>query len=63
MKTVLLTGAGRGIGRATALRLARGGWHVFAGVRKPEDGQALADELGADTPGKISTVLLDIAKD
>jgi NAD(P)-dependent dehydrogenase (short-subunit alcohol dehydrogenase family) len=33
---VVVTGASSGIGRATALRLAHAGWHVFAGVRKPE---------------------------
>lgn len=33
MATVLITGAGRGIGQAISLRLARAGWTVFAGVR------------------------------
>jgi NAD(P)-dependent dehydrogenase (short-subunit alcohol dehydrogenase family) len=32
---VVVTGASSGIGRATALRLAVSGYHVFAGVRKP----------------------------
>ncbi|WP_433005523.1 SDR family oxidoreductase [Kribbella sp. CA-294648] len=40
-KTVLVTGASSGIGRATALLLAREGFTVFAGVRKEADGQAL----------------------
>ena len=34
---VVVTGASSGIGRATAMRLAAAGWHVFAGVRKSED--------------------------
>lgn len=59
MNTVLVTGAGRGIGRATALRLARAGWHVFAGVRNVKDGEALIAELGS-AAGKIETVRLDI---
>jgi NAD(P)-dependent dehydrogenase (short-subunit alcohol dehydrogenase family) len=39
---VLITGASTGIGEATALRLQRAGFKVFAGVRKPEDGERLA---------------------
>jgi NAD(P)-dependent dehydrogenase (short-subunit alcohol dehydrogenase family) len=41
MPSVLVTGAARGIGRATALRLAGAGWDVVAGVRRAEDGEAL----------------------
>jgi NAD(P)-dependent dehydrogenase (short-subunit alcohol dehydrogenase family) len=40
-KTVLVTGASTGIGRSTALLLARKGFTVYAGVRKAADGQAL----------------------
>src|SRR5687768_4517364 len=40
-KTVLVTGASTGIGRATALLLAREGFTVYAGVRKDIDGEAL----------------------
>jgi len=35
--SVLITGAGRGIGRAAALRMAGAGWDVYAGVRRAED--------------------------
>jgi NAD(P)-dependent dehydrogenase (short-subunit alcohol dehydrogenase family) len=54
--SVLVTGAARGIGRATALRLAAAGWTVVAGVRRAEDGQALVAEGGAG----IVPVALDI---
>lgn len=36
MKTVLITGASRGIGRATALLFQKNGWNVAATMREPE---------------------------
>ena len=38
---VVVTGTSTGIGAATALHLAENGFHVFAGVRREEDGDAL----------------------
>jgi NAD(P)-dependent dehydrogenase (short-subunit alcohol dehydrogenase family) len=55
--TVLITGASTGIGQATALRLARGGWNVLAGVRRAEDGERLAGEAPDD---RIAPLQLDV---
>jgi NAD(P)-dependent dehydrogenase (short-subunit alcohol dehydrogenase family) len=58
MPSVLITGASRGIGRATALRMAAAGWDVHAGVRRPEDGDALLRE--APGRGQLFPVTLDV---
>ncbi len=41
VKSVLVTGASTGIGRASALRMDAAGWRVFASVRREEDGEGL----------------------
>jgi NAD(P)-dependent dehydrogenase (short-subunit alcohol dehydrogenase family) len=56
MPSVLVTGAARGIGRATSLRLAAGGWDVVAGVRRAADGESLVQAR----PGQITAVTLDV---
>jgi NAD(P)-dependent dehydrogenase (short-subunit alcohol dehydrogenase family) len=53
---VVVTGASTGIGRAAALILDREGFGVFAGVRKPEDGESLRAE-GSD---RLEPVTLDV---
>ena len=57
MKTVVITGASTGIGRATAEYLAGKGWQVFAGIRKQADSAALI-EANSD----IKPILLDVTK-
>ncbi len=52
----VVTGASTGIGRATALRLDREGFRVFAGVRRLSDGEALRDGASA----RLTPLLLDV---
>jgi NAD(P)-dependent dehydrogenase (short-subunit alcohol dehydrogenase family) len=42
-KAVLITGCSSGIGRASASRLARSGWTVYASARRPESLSELAE--------------------
>ena len=58
-KHTLVTGASSGIGRATALRLAAAGQHVYAGVRREADGDQLAR---AAAGGEVTPVLLDVTE-
>jgi NAD(P)-dependent dehydrogenase (short-subunit alcohol dehydrogenase family) len=47
---VVVTGSSTGIGRACAIGLDRAGFTVFAGVRKPADGESLRAEAPAVEP-------------
>ena len=58
-KTALVTGAGKGIGRAIALRLAAEGAHVAVGARRESDGAAVVAEI-ASAGGSALAVLLDV---
>ena len=54
--SVLITGASRGIGRATALRLDRNGFDVIAGVRS----SAAATSLEAEASDRFRTLHIDV---
>lgn len=56
MRTVLVTGCSTGIGEATALRLDRQGWKIFAGVRREAD----AERLRQRSTGSLVPVILDV---
>lgn len=49
-RTVVITGASSGIGRASAVRLARSGFRVYAGIRAEADAAALRAEHPAIEP-------------
>jgi NAD(P)-dependent dehydrogenase (short-subunit alcohol dehydrogenase family) len=55
-RSVLITGASTGIGRACALWLDRAGWRVFAGIRNPTD----ADSLASAASPHLTPVSIDV---
>jgi len=57
MKSVLITGANRGIGKETARQLALRGWKVWLGSRSKSNGRDAADTLEGD----IEVIELDVA--
>lgn len=57
-KTVLITGASKGIGRATALHLDRIGYRVFAGVRQASDAESLCSEASS----RLTPLILDVTR-
>lgn len=58
-RSVLVTGASRGIGRATAVRLATSGWRVYAGVRSPDAARDLAAASDLITPVELDVTVAE----
>src|ERR1700687_5318760 len=60
MKTALVTGANKGIGREVARQLAGKGFHVFVGARNRAAGREATGEI-AKKGGKVTFLEIDIA--
>ncbi len=54
--TVFITGALTGIGNTCALYLDKMGFHVFAGIRKASDGDALKQKAS----NRLKTIFIDV---
>lgn len=53
-RVALITGANTGIGRETALELARHGFHVFLACRSLERTQPVLDEIRSENPAAVA---------
>src|SRR6476660_8608358 len=62
MLNILVTGSSTGIGRATALALARAGHQVIASMRRPESAGDLAD-VARQEKLALTIVALDVTSD
>lgn len=60
MKTVLITGANKGIGFETARQLLQKGFYVFIGSRNPENGAEAVKKLNAEGLTRAEAVHLDV---
>ena len=59
MKTVLITGANRGIGLETARQLATRGFHVVIGARSEQHGNKALRDM--EKVGKVSLLVVDVS--
>lgn len=64
-RTVVVTGASRGLGFATSVRLYREGWRVVAAMRTPDSGmpllrQAIGSQGASDSDDRLIGVQLDL---
>jgi NAD(P)-dependent dehydrogenase (short-subunit alcohol dehydrogenase family) len=61
MKTALITGANKGIGREVARQLAGRGFHVFVGARNRQAGRKVTDEI-AKGGGKATFLEIEVSE-
>jgi NAD(P)-dependent dehydrogenase (short-subunit alcohol dehydrogenase family) len=61
-RTVMITGASRGLGLASATRLYKSGWHVVAAMRSPDAGMERLRAATGAAPGdpRLTPVRLDL---
>ena len=62
-RTVLITGANRGIGQQVATVLATDGWDVLVGARDRQKGDAAAARMRKVTGGRLKAVELDVTSE
>lgn len=61
MKTVLITGANKGIGFETARRLAKAGYFVYLGSRNKANGTEAVKKLNDEGISSIEALVIDVA--
>lgn len=57
-RSVVITGASSGIGKASVAAMSRAGWTVYAAVRKAADGRSLESEYA-----RVQSVIMDMQDD
>ncbi|CAF3866367.1 unnamed protein product, partial [Rotaria sp. Silwood1] len=60
-QTVIVTGAASGIGRVTALELAKLQAHVIVGIRGQERAECVAQQLSNESHGNVIGYHLDLS--